>query len=49
MLRPAVHRVKDTTHKTLQTPRRLSVTRMRGPNNAGGAVQTFVLYCLNVE
>ena len=41
LLGHAVHRWKDTTHKTLYTPRRpcVHVMRLRGPNNAGRAVQ----------
>ena len=41
LLGHAVHRWKDTTHKTLCTPRRpcVHVMRLRGPNNAGRAVQ----------
>ena len=41
MLRPAVHREKDKTHKTLQPPMRPCVVRVRGPNNVGRAVQKF--------
>ena len=36
MLGPAVHRAKDTTHKTLRT----CIMRVRSPTNVGRAVQT---------
>ena len=38
MLGPAVHRGKDTTHKSLIC--KLCVISVRGPNNVGRAVQT---------
>ena len=37
---PAVYRGKDTTRKTLRTPRRPCVMSVRGPNNVVKTVQT---------